>query len=57
MQRLECGKLFDGCEGVVEGATNEDVLAQASEHVRQAHGIERMDEATVAAATREIETV
>ena len=57
MQRLECGKLFDGCEGVVEAANNDEVLAQAAEHVRAEHGLASMDPATVAAVTQAIETV
>ncbi|HEX2154822.1 MAG TPA: DUF1059 domain-containing protein [Acidimicrobiia bacterium] len=56
MQRLECAKLFDGCEGVVEAETTDEVMAQAAEHVREAHGMETIDPATAEAVRSAIET-
>lgn len=55
MQRLECGRLFEGCPGVVEGETTDQVLAQAAAHAREAHGLETLDPATVEAVKAAIE--
>jgi predicted small metal-binding protein len=55
MQRLECGRLFDGCPGVVEAETTDEVLAQAAAHAREAHGLETLDPATVEAVKAAIE--
>lgn len=49
MQRLECGELFEGCDAVVEAETTEEVLARATEHAKERHGVTAMDPATVAA--------
>lgn len=56
MQRLECDKLFEGCEAVVEAETTDEVLAQAGAHVQQVHGLETLDPATVEAVKAAIET-
>lgn len=56
MQRLECGRLFDGCEGVVEADTTDEVLAQAAAHARDVHGLETLDADTVEAVRGAIET-
>lgn len=56
MQRLECDKLFEGCEGVVEAETANEVMAQAAAHVRDAHGLETLDPATVEAVRSAIES-
>lgn len=50
MYRLECRKLFDGCPGVVEGETTDEVLAKAAAHVGDAHDIPELDSATAEAA-------
>lgn len=57
MQRLECAKLFEGCEGVIEAETTDEVMAQAAGHARQAHGLETLDPATVEAVRGAIVTV
>lgn len=49
MQRLECGNLFEGCEGVVEAETTDEVLSQAAAHANEAHGLETLDPATAEA--------
>lgn len=56
MQRLECGKLFEGCSTVIEGDTTDEVLTQAATHVRDTHDLETIDEATLTAVTGAIET-
>ncbi len=56
MQRLECGKLFEGCEGVVEAETTDQVMSQAAVHAREAHGLETLDPATAEAIRSAIES-
>lgn len=56
MQRLECAKLFEGCPGVVEGETTDEVLTKAADHARETHGVEKFDPATVEAVKGAIET-
>lgn len=56
MQRLECGKLFEGCEGIVEAETTDQVMSQAAVHAREAHGLETLDPATVEAVRSAIES-
>lgn len=36
---FECTNVFPGCEGKVEGATKDDVLAAAAAHAADAHGV------------------
>lgn len=53
---LRCGDLFPGCQAEAKGATDEEVLRQAAEHARVAHGVARMDEATAAKVRAAIRT-
>jgi predicted small metal-binding protein len=46
---LRCGDLFDGCEAVVRAEDDGAVLDQAATHVRDVHGINQLDDATVSA--------
>jgi len=39
MKRFECGTVVDGCDGVVTGDTEEEVLEAAAEHAATVHGI------------------
>jgi predicted small metal-binding protein len=39
MKQFACGTLMDGCDGVVQGETDDDVLAAAASHAAEAHGI------------------
>lgn len=55
MLELECGKLFEGCEGVVEAETTEEVVARAAAHAAAVHGLTELDEATVEAVRNAIE--
>lgn len=47
-KRLQCNAVVPGCPVEMRGTTDEDVLRQAAEHARTAHGIEQMDEQTTA---------
>jgi predicted small metal-binding protein len=53
---LRCGDLFPGCAAEARGTSEEEVLRQAAEHARTAHGIERIDEATAARVRAAIRT-
>ena len=46
---LHCADIVPGCEGVVRGSSDEDVLRQAVEHAREAHGMNKLDAATAEA--------
>ncbi len=39
MKKFACGTVIDGCEGVVTGATEDDVMAAAAAHAAAAHGM------------------
>jgi predicted small metal-binding protein len=46
---FECVKLIPGCEGKVQGETEEETVAAAAEHAAAVHGLAELDEATVEA--------
>lgn len=54
-QRVEC--IVDGCTGVCEGETEDEVLEEVEAHVHDAHPDLTLDEETVNAVRAEIETV
>lgn len=49
MKQFACANVVDGCEGVVTGATEEDVLAAAAQHAAEAHGMSDVPPDVVAA--------
>jgi predicted small metal-binding protein len=51
MKQFECGNVVPGCDGVVTGATDDEVLAAAAAHVKEVHGIDEVPD-EVAAAIR-----
>lgn len=56
-KELRCGDIISGCNEVIRGETEEEVIAKGAEHAREAHGIAEMDEDTaekVKAAIREV---
>lgn len=55
MKQVEC--IADGCHGVCEGETDEEVLAEVEAHVQEAHPDLTLDDETVEAVSAEIETV
>ena len=51
---LRCGDVVAGCPAEVRGDSEEQVLRQAAEHARAEHGMESMDDQTVAAVRNAI---
>ncbi len=47
-KELRCGDVVPGCDYVARADTEGDVLQKAAEHAREVHGLEKLDEATVA---------
>ncbi|MFW2383333.1 MAG: DUF1059 domain-containing protein [Acidimicrobiales bacterium] len=47
MKSFACGTVVDGCDGVVSGETEEDVLAAAAQHAADAHGITEVSDELV----------
>lgn len=39
MKQFACANVVDGCDGVVTGATEDEVLAAAAQHAADAHGM------------------
>lgn len=48
-RELRCGDVVEGCDGVVRGATDAEVMEQAAAHAADAHGMREVDDATAAA--------
>jgi predicted small metal-binding protein len=46
---LRCGDVVAGCDGVVTGGTQDDVLTAAAAHAADAHGLTTIDADTEAA--------
>jgi predicted small metal-binding protein len=49
MKKFACGDVVAGCDGVVTGETDDDVLAAAAAHAASAHGMSEVPEEVVAA--------
>lgn len=49
MKKFACATVVDGCDGVVTGATDDEVLAQAAQHAADAHGMTELPDEVVAA--------
>ena len=49
MKQFACGDVVSGCDGVVTGQTDDDVLAAAAAHAAEAHGLTDLPEEVVAA--------
>ena len=46
---LRCGDVVTGCDGVVNGSTQAEVLDRAAAHAAEAHGLTTLDADTEAA--------
>jgi predicted small metal-binding protein len=42
MKQLRCGDLMPGCNAVIEGRDEAEVMKKGAEHAKQAHGISSM---------------
>lgn len=54
MKKFECGRVVDGCEGVVTGETDDEVLAAAAAHAASAHGMSEVPDELVTAIRTQI---
>lgn len=49
MREFACANVVPGCDGVVRGETDDDVLAAAAEHAASAHGMSEVPPEVVSA--------
>lgn len=49
MRKFACGEVVPGCDGVVTGATDDEVLRAAAEHAASAHGMTEVPDEVVTA--------
>jgi predicted small metal-binding protein len=49
MKQFACAEVVPGCDGVVRGETESDVLAAAARHAADAHGMDDVPDEVVAA--------
>lgn len=49
MKTFACSQVVPGCDGVVTGETDDDVLSAAAEHAAAAHGMHEVPDEVVAA--------
>ena len=49
MKSFACGTVVPGCDGVVTGETDDDVLAAAAAHAAQAHGMTEIPDEVIGA--------
>lgn len=49
MKQFACSTVVDGCDGVVTGATEDEVLAAAAQHAAEAHGMNEVPPEVVGA--------
>ena len=48
MRAFECDTVVPGCDGVVTGETDDEVLAAAAAHAEEAHGMTEVPDDVVA---------
>jgi predicted small metal-binding protein len=49
MKKFACANVVPGCEGVVTGETDDDVLAAAAAHAASVHGMAEVPDEVVSA--------
>jgi predicted small metal-binding protein len=49
MKQFACGQVVDGCDGVVTGQDEDEVLAAAAQHAADAHGMTEVPPEVVSA--------
>lgn len=47
MKQFACGQVMDGCDGVVTGETEDEVLAAAARHAADVHGMTEVPDGVV----------
>lgn len=60
MKEVRCAEVgFAGCEGVVRGESEEEILVQVAEHAKSVHGLsgDDIDDALVAQVRSQIREV
>lgn len=48
MKQFACSSVVDGCDGVVTGDTEDEVLAGVAAHARDAHGMDEVPDELIA---------
>lgn len=48
-RELRCGDVVEGCDGVVRGTDDADVMQQAAAHAAETHGMTEVDHDTAGA--------
>jgi predicted small metal-binding protein len=56
-KELDCGDIMKGCDHKMRGETESEVMAKASQHAREQHGIEKMDPKTTELVRSKIRNV
>lgn len=54
MLELRCGDVVPGCDGVVTGQNQDEIMAKAAAHAAEAHGMTEVDESTADALRQAI---
>lgn len=49
MKQFACAQVVPGCDGVVTGETDDEVLAAAARHAAEAHGMTEVPDEVVGA--------
>jgi predicted small metal-binding protein len=57
MKELRCREVGFDCDAVMRADSEEEVMRQAAEHGRKAHGLENISEETAQAIRSKIRTV
>lgn len=42
MKEFKCGELVPGCETVIEGQSDDEIMQQVAVHAREAHGMDEV---------------
>lgn len=45
-KQLRCGEIIEGCDHVIRGESEDEVMAKGARHAREAHGVEEIDDET-----------
>jgi predicted small metal-binding protein len=42
MKQFKCGDIVPGCGSIIEGESDDEVLAEVAAHAREAHGMDEV---------------